>query len=270
MLERESGGDDDELYDRELLDELERIAERSDSRVPYLDNIQGYKELGELSKVQDWAKEMEKRGHVVGEIRPNVDDRERPDDPPDVLAEIDGELVGIEVTDLLEYVSERTMDFYAAGAVTRLTWRLRRGQVEPGSFCWHGAACDEEKRAAREKRISENPWLGEGWVTWSLESFQRSLREIIEKKDKKIQVKKESRLKEQGQTALEFRLRGSFLLVFTPELYLQHDLEEYVEETELPRPTNFDRVFVMGQYTPDGHSGSHPVFEVRLSAPGTS
>ena len=265
MPERDTERLEETSSDPEVLEEMRRIEEKSSSRSPYFDNIHGYQELGELSKVQDWAKEMEKRDHVVGEIRPNVDDRERPDDPPDVLAEIDGELVGIEVTDLMEYVSERMMDFFGPAGVTRLTWRLRRGQVEPGSFCWDGAACDEEKREAREKRISENPWLGEAWVTWSLESFQRRLREIVEKKDKKIQVKKESRLKQQGQNALEFRLRGSFLLVFTPELYLQDDLEEYVEKTKLPRPGNFDRVFLMGDYVAGQPEGRHPVFEVRLT-----
>lgn len=265
MAERDTERLEETSADPEVLEEMRRIAEKSSAHSPYFDNIHGYQELAEVSKVEDWAKGMGRLGHSIGGIRLNLDENGRPDDPPDVLAEIDGELVGIEVTDLMEYVSERMMDFFCAAGVTRLTWRLRRGQVEPGSFCWHGAVCDEEKRAAREKNISENPWLGEAWVTWSLESFQRRLREIVEEKDKQIQVKKESRLKEQGQNALEFRLRGSFLLVFTPEIYLQDDLEEYVEKTELPRPRNFDRVFVMGDYVAGQPEGRHPVFEVRLT-----
>lgn len=265
MSEHESARDDNELYSRELLDELNRIAEKADSRVPYLDNIQGYKELGELSKVQDWAKEMKERGHIVAEIRLNVDGCGRPDDPPDVLAEVDGGLVGIEVTDLLVYVTERMMDIAADGRMTRLTWRMRRGQVS--SFRWDGPGLDEEKRAALERRIRENPrFYGEAWVTWSLEQFRECLRRIVDRKDKKASAKRESRLREQGRSALDLRLSESFLLIFTPEMHLQCNLEQYVEKTELPRPRNFDRVFVMGEYTPDRGSGGHPLFEVPLSA----
>ena len=268
MLENDRMSEDDnELYDRELLDEMERIAERSDARVPYLDNIQGYKELGEVSKVEDWAKEMEKRGHVISGVKSNVDDNGRPDDPPDVLAEVDGELVGIEVTDLLVYVKERIVDvFDADGHVARLTWRMRGGQVS--SFRWDGPGYDEEERAALERRIRENPrFYGDAWVAWPLEQFREYLGRIVDKKDKKASVKRESRLREQGRSALDLRLSESFLLIFTPELYLQGHLEQYVEKTELPRPRNFDRVFVMGEYRPDGGSGGHPLFEVPLSGP---
>ena len=265
MSKQEGARGDNELYDPELLEEIGRIAERSDPRVPYFDNIQGYKEFGELSKVQDWAEEMEKRGHVVAGIRLNADESGRPDDPPDVLAEVDGGLVGIEVTDLLVYVNERIMDFLGAdGRVTRLTWRMRRGQVS--SFRWDGPGLDEERRAGFERRIGENPhFYGEAWVEWPLKQFRQYLGRIVDRKDKQASTKRERRLREHGGNALDLRLSESFLLIFTPERHLQCYLEQYVEETELPRPRNFDRIFVMGEYMPDGGSGSHPLFEVPLS-----
>ena len=85
------------LADIEVLEEMLRIAGKSSPYSPYLDNIHGHQELAEVEKVQDWAKEMEKCGHSVSEIRLNLED------PPDVLVEIDGKLVGIEVTDLVEF-----------------------------------------------------------------------------------------------------------------------------------------------------------------------
>lgn len=237
-------------YGRELLDELRLLEKRSDSRTPYLDNIHGYQELGEVDKVQDWAQEMERRGLVARQIESNLDD------PPDVLVEIGGSLVGIEVTDLLEYIHERQIGFSDGG---KLSWELRRGQVV--SLSWHGVALGEQEKAEWEQRVRANPRAYEAWAAWSLEKFRKRLRQIVGDKDRKTTAKKERRQRRHGESALDSRLSANFLLVFTPELYLQRHLEEYVGKTELRRPRNFDRVFLMGAY-----GREHPVFEVCLSS----
>ena len=57
-----------------------------------------------------------------------------------------------------------------------------------------------------------------------------------------------------------------FLLIFTPEPYLQDDLATYIGKTKLPWAKSFDRVFVMGNYFP---TFGHSVYEVRQSSETT-
>ena len=266
MAQQEDDWIGDELPE-DVLDEMWRLTEKSSPQFPYLDNYRASKELGELDKVQDWAKEMEQRGQVVSRIRPNCDDCGRRDDPPDVLAEMDGKLIGVEVTDLLEYISEqreRQTRFFSRDSVTTLTWRMRGDRVE--FRCWDGPGLDEDERRKWERRIKADPrTYGEAWATWSLQRFQKRLGEIVETKDHKMGAKKKRRLSEQGQHALEHSLSQSVLLVFTPERHLQARLDEYLKETTLVRPKNFDRVFVMGDEARREGLRFHPVFDVRLS-----
>ena len=91
----------DEWTDNDL-EEMKRIAEKSRPHSPYFDNIHGYQDLAEIEKVKDWALEMEKHGYSICKIRPNLDAAGNQDDPPDALIEMGGQLVGIEVTDLME------------------------------------------------------------------------------------------------------------------------------------------------------------------------
>ena len=263
---------------------MQRIADNSSPHSPYFDNIRGYQKLSEIAIVEDWAKEIRKQGHSVCKIKLNVDDNGNPDDPPDVLAEMNGIPVGIEVTNLVEYVCQNQNPIYGPDKVTILKWKQSQGQID---FSWCGSDLDEDERKKVEQKIRENPRMYQGgWVLWTPECFQQRLRHIVKTKDEKTRKKK----KKQGSQALECRLQQQFLLIFTPELYLQDDLDAYVNKTELPRPKNFDRVFVMGDGIPQsGNSGirrehdpetsnityrevgpnlaeqHHPVFEVRLN-----
>ena len=104
-----------------------RILEQYSPQSPYLDNIRGHQEWAELDKVRDWAKGMEKCGHSISRIRINLDECGKPDDPPDVLADMDGRPVGIEVTDLVEYPKKHAIWFAAPDRrATILTWKQRQ------------------------------------------------------------------------------------------------------------------------------------------------
>ena len=255
MPQRDNEGAESTSRHAEGLEETRRIVEKYSPRSPYLDNIHGHKGLAELDKVRDWAREMEKCGHSISGIRRN------PDDPPDVLADIDGRPIGIEVTDLMVYPSPKepaVVCFATAdGEVTIMKWWWRRN----GSFDfrWHGVELGSDEKAEWERKVKANPrqYQGRG-VEWTLDLFQTQLAAIVKKKDKKAARKK----RELGEAALDSGLRGSFLLIFTPEFYLQACLAEYLEKTTVLRPENFDRIFAMGYAPRDGR----PVFEVRLTS----
>lgn len=256
----------DELPDG-VLEEVRRLAEKSSPHTPYFDNLRGHQQLAELEMARDLARGMGERGQIVSQIEPNVDDQGRPDDPPDVLAEMDGMPIGVEVTSLLDYVSaqtERQTQFFSDHSVATLTWRMRGGQVD--FLRWDAPGLDEDRRCAWEQLIRADPrtYL-ESWATWSLERFQQRLGEIVETKDKKLGAKKKRRLSERSPNALDRHLSENVLLVFTPERYLQPQLPEYLKKTELARPENFTRVFVMGDEARRGESWFRSIFDVRLS-----
>lgn len=226
---------------------------------PYFDNIHGHQEPAELDKVRDWAKAMGKCGHSISGIRPNLDEGGKADDPPDVLAEMDGKLVGIEVTDLVVYPKG-----YAACIPTPVgNASLRSKQRQNGTFDhrWHGAELDADEKAEWERKVEANPGRHKDWVEWTLERFQTRLAEIVRTKDEKSRAKRLRRMQGGVEDALDSRLHASFLLIFTPEFNLQRHLAEYLAKTEVPCPNSFHRVFVMGYAPRDGH----PVSEVRLT-----
>ena len=91
---------------------------------------------------------------------------------------------------------------------------------------------------------------------WPLEKFKENLREKVKKKD--------------GITGRESSLHKQFLLIpVGTEIHLGESvLKEYLKKIKLPRPKNFDAVYVMGaQVVRDAGEGRHyhPVFEVCLS-----
>ena len=220
------------IYTKDFIKELKENAEKVKPSSPYLDNILGFQGLSEISMVEDWAKEMRKQGHSICKISKNKND------PPDVLATLDGKPIGIEVTNLVIY--------------------LRNGQH------------------AHE---------------WTLEDFKERLMEIVETKDQKACRKRKERSERDGKRALDCRLHKLILLIFTPEMYLQRRIKEFLDQITLPQPHVFGQVFVMGDEvpSPDSNSGirgewnpetssyddpevgpdnsgeHHPVFEVRLS-----
>lgn len=228
-----------EEHSEDVLKALSRIVDKHSPHSPYFDNMHEYHRRAEIAIVQDWAKEMRRSGHAVCEIRSHDDD------PPDVLAVMDGIQIGIEVTILVEYVRDQ--------------------QVGARAFLHDSPREDGESRAVPQGASQSIPKFVPVAYEWTLGRFQIRLREIARRKDKQARAKKEKRVREQGEDALERRLRQRILLIFTAEIYLQDYLAEYLAKTELSRPENFDHVFVMGDYVPDGASGFHPVIEVSLS-----
>ena len=255
------------------LAELERIANKSSQFSPYFDNVQGYQDDSEVEQVKDWAIEMRKRGHSICKIDLNVDDKGKKDDPPDVLVNMDGSLVGVEVTNMVEHLND--------------------DQIECRVWFASDSHLNEEgrRKLAEEVIQNHNKLSAPIGVEWSLRKFQERLKNIVNEKDTKMNKKKEERVHEKGEQALDYCLEKWILLIFTPELYLQDKLAEYVDAIELPRPKNFDRIFVMGcgitqsggdpgvrrEYDPETCSYTYrevgynfaeeccPVFEVRLS-----
>ena len=210
------------------LEELERIANKSSQFSPYFDNVQCYQDSSEVEQAKDWAKEMRKRGHSICKIDLNVDDKGKKDDPPDVLINMDGSLVGVEVTNLVVHLSDDQIEYRI--------WFPSDSHLN-----------EEERRKHAEEAIQNRNKLSVPiGVEWSLSKFQGALTKSVDEKDTRAGNKKEERVQQNGEQALDCRLDKQFLLIFTPELYLQDKLAEYVEGTELPRPKNFDRIFVMG------------------------
>ena len=104
-----------------------RILEQYSPQSPYLDNIHGHQGLAELDKVRDWAKETEKCGHSISEIKLNLNESGKSNDPPDVLAKMNRKLIGIEVTDLVEYPKKHALCIAAVDRrVTIMRWRQRQ------------------------------------------------------------------------------------------------------------------------------------------------
>ena len=196
-----------------------------------------YQRRAEAAIVEDWAEEMGRRGHPLCNIKSNEDD------PPDVLAVMGGNLIGIEVTMLVEYVPEHQVGVRV--------FRRDSPPDEGGSRI--AAQCGSQSIPKYMPIVCE----------WTLEQFQIRLDEIARRKNKQACSKKAQREREQGEHALDWRLHRRILLIFS---YPQDCLAEHLATTELSRPEHFDCVFVMGDYVPDGGSGHHPVFEVSLSA----
>ena len=86
---------------------------------------------------------------------------------------------------------------------------------------------------------------------WPIQKFEKYLREKVCHKD--LRVKDGS-------------LSKQFLLIVTDEPRLDEvTLDEHLKTIKLQRPQNFDGVFVMTSYVPDGRGhGHHPLFEVSL------
>lgn len=264
MPERKGKRHEEARADIEELEETLRIVKQFSPHSPYLDNIHGHQEPAELEKVRDWAKEMEKCGHSISRIRLNLDESGEKDDPPDVLADFDGRPIGVEVTHLVEYPKQHAVCIATAdGKVTSVRWKRRQnGRFD---FHWHGADLGPDEKANWKRKIKLDPGRHKGQgVEWTLERFQVRLAEIVTTKDKQAAAKRAKRMRKHGEVALDSRLHGSLLLIFTPEFYLQGHLAEYLEETVVRCPENFDGVFLMGRRVPGERPRRHSVFEVGL------
>ncbi len=173
---------EDELPE-DVIKEVKRIADKSSPHSPYFDNVHDdqnpgpwiltYQDRSEVEQVKDWAKEMRKRGHSIGEPKPNFDESGNKDDPPDILVKMDGKEVGIEVTNLMKYVNENRISILSSGKETILEWKHRQGQIV---FTWSDSDLDNDERKRFEETVRENPSYYQGkWTQWTLESFQQCL-----------------------------------------------------------------------------------------------
>ena len=184
-----------------------------------------FQEPMEVIATRCWAEEMNRRRHsiLICEIEGNRDD------PPDVFAEMDGENIGVEVSEL---VDEQAIDEHP-----RIPPLVEL--VEPGPH-----ALDKLPQPMPPK--------------WPLEKFERRLREIVQSKEEKVRKKRKGDGKNHS-------LSKQFLLIVTDEDYLLDDavtLPEHLKTIKLQRPQNFDGVYIMG--SPDGE-GHYPVFEVPVA-----
>ena len=170
-----------------------------------------YQELYEVSKTRDWAKEMNKRGHSI----PIPEIKANPNDPPDVFAEMDGNRIAIEVIRLVKYVNQDKAPITVAFSTSH--------------------APDGVHEAIRQKR-SRGKLQPQVAAAWPLDEFRECLKKKVHDKDKK--------------TPRDGSLHKQFLLIVTKELYLVGVLAEYLKKIALPRPQNFDAVYMMGEYVP--------------------
>ena len=194
-------------------------------RSPYWKGIREFQAASELEMVEDWAVEMESKGHSISDIRSNKDD------PPDVLLRMDGNLVGVEVTVLVRpKPPEEAVVVYDAGKIESLTVEQANRRF-PGKDHSHFA-------------LEGSPW--------TLEDFRDFVMRIVAVKDKKGRRKLREREAQSGEDVPDCHLDQQFLLIFTNETYLQDCLEEYVSKTPLPASTTFDRIFLMGYESPKG------------------
>ena len=186
----------------------------------------------EVFATRCWSEEMDKLGHSIPicKIEENRDDKGNRDDPPDVLAEMDGNKIGVEVVEL---VDEKAIAKHPK--IPPL-----RELVEPGPD-------------ALDKLPQPMP------PEWPLEKFERRLRKRVQDKEGKVRKKHERDGKDNS-------LSKQFLLIVTCEPYLDEaTLSEYLKIIKLQRPRHFDGIYVMMSYVPNpagkGH-GHYPLFEV--------
>ena len=153
-----------------------------------------------------------------------------PDDPPDCFATMDGKRIGIEVTDLFE----------PGAAPPSLTAR----QFSKLPKLLGGKAAKPGARTLFD--YQQEPW--------SLRRFQKWLAKTVRTKNSR--TPRASALDEQV-----------LLIVIDENFHLQHPIQEYLKETTLSQPSNFNRVYMMADsYMPDGTGdGYHPIFEVSTS-----
>ena len=243
-MEDEFNSSEGELPDwlKSLYQIISKDAKSRYPRSPYWEGIREFQASSELDMVKDWAAEMAERGHSISNMSSNEDD------PPDVLIEMGGICVGVEVTVLVRPRSaEEALVVYDDndGKIESLT-------VEQANRRFPGK---DHSHFAREGNL------------WTLEDFREFVWQIVAVKDRKGRRKLEEREARDGEDALDRHMDQQFLLIFSDEPYLQYRLEGYVSKAPLPDSTIFDRIFVMGYDSPEGLD-RRSVYEFPLTASG--
>ena len=227
--------------DKKLLEEIRKISTSEQKRgYPSYWHADRDSQISmEITAVQDWACEMNLRGHSIHEIEENVND------PPDCLAIMGGIMIGVEVTQLTIDESERKKYVQAKGNSTINTLGVR------------GLNQDSEIEEKAMQKLIEHPVPN--MVEWPQDKFNDKLTEIVQSKDEKIENKYN-----RGEL---ISLDKYFLLIVTDEQNLWEErLNEYLNKIKLSKPKFFDAVYVMMGYVPtDDNNGHNPVFEVGMS-----
>ncbi len=186
----------------------------------------------EVSATQEWANELNKQDHSIHGIKTN------PDDPPDCLAEMDGERIGVEVTELT--VDEKERKKYVKA----------RDESVSTIFLAPGQVYDDKTKERLEEASRNRPKVSvPNTAEWPFDKFRERLAGIVQKKDEKMRKKEEK----SGLPSLD----KNFLLIVTDEQNLwEKRLDEYLKKIKLPRPQYFTAIYIMMSHMPsDGDSG---------------
>ena len=218
----------------------------------------------EVFATQDWANELNKQGYAIDGIETN------PNDPPDCIADMDGERIGVEVTELTVDEKERKR-YIKAKDEAEINIFLASGQVYD----------DKTKERLEEASRNQLKVRVPNTADWPFDKFRERLAGIVQKKEGKIRKQEEK-----GEL---ISLDKIFLLIVTDEPNLWGELlKEYLNRIKLPRPQYFAAIYIMMSYMPSGGDsglrrvfnpdlneyeevrpnlgrGHHPVFEVCLS-----
>ena len=238
---------------QDVLDLMKYMILKQKAHAPGLDNIHGLQKLFEVSTVHDWAESRQESDPPVNGIMSNSHD------PPDVLAKMGCQKIGIEVTRLVssdavsaweeknkkanETVWEKLPDAKQAykkqvdEADNEYDERVKEA-IEEYEKAKARAAAQYCEQLSGIRKVSL-PYEG---GSWSEEEFRTCLTQIVKKK--------------------EGDLRKQFLLISTAEPALDGDVvKDYLAKIG-PLQYRFDQVFIMADYKADPDDGHYPVFEV--------
>ena len=196
--------------------------------------------------VKQWVNEMHRRdpSTPISDVKSNPN----PNDFPDVFANMNGQCIAIEVTELVDQKGICAFQkpplahiLYGNDGSTPINENERRAHQE---------------EADRYVRHDSQPSMWREPAAWDRKKLQKHLEERVQKKEKKAQTWDE---KKHGEISALYKL---FLLIVTGEFYLDEEaLKEYLNEIKLPRPQYFHAIFLMGEHVPnDGDSGLRRVF----------
>ena len=165
-----------------------------------------------------------------------------------LCAEMDGERIGVEVTELT--VDEKERKKYVKA----------RGESVSTIFRAPGQVYDDKIRERSEEANQNRPKVRvPNTADWPFDKFLEKLGKIVQKKVGKMRKK--------GEEGALISLDKYFLLVVTGEQNLgEKRLDEYLNKIKLPRPQYFDAIYVIGDYVPNGgDSGLRRVFNPDLN-----
>ena len=94
---------------------------------------------------------------------------------------------------------------------------------------------------------------GGRWDSWNASKFKTTVLGAIKRKSEKAKNHR------QGGTAMAGLTKMVLLLTLDMERY---QVEKYIEELGMQETSEFDEVYVMLSYEPDGGEGGHPVFQI--------